>query len=80
MAVQENNNKELTYGELYVEFCNCNPEIGAATIDYRPWGNNSIVIWLDNGKAYKVKRHSIGRFTMQSVSNDDIRKKFGLNN
>ena len=73
------NDKELTYGEIYVEFCNWNPEVGAMTIDYRPWGSTSIVIWLENGMAYKVKRHAHDRFTMQSVSEADINKKFGLN-
>ncbi len=70
---------EITYGEIYVEFCNWNPEIGAKIIDYRPWGHTSIAIWLDNGMKYKIKRHAPGRFTMQMVSEDDINKKYGLN-
>lgn len=69
---------EITHGEIYVEFCNWYPEIGAQTIDYKPWGSTSIVIWLDNGMKYKVKRHASDRFTMQTVSDDDINKKLGI--
>ncbi len=71
---------EITYGELYKEFCEWSPEHAAMVIDYRPWGNHSIVVWLKGGHAYKVKRHAPGRFTMQSVSKEDINKKFGVNN
>lgn len=69
---------EITYGEIYVEFCEWSPEHGAMVIDYKPWGSTSIVVWLDNGHTYKVKRHAPGRFTMQAVSDADIKKKYGL--
>jgi hypothetical protein len=47
--------------------------------DYKPWGSTSIVIWLNNGCAFKVKRHASDRFTVQTVSKQDINKKYGLN-
>ena len=38
----------------------------------------SIVIWLNNGQAYKVKRTGPDRFIMQLVLEADIKKKFGI--
>lgn len=70
---------EMTYGELYKEFCEWSPEHAKMVKDYRPWGKHSIVVWLDGGYAYKVKRYAPGKFTMQHVSEEDIKKKFGLN-
>lgn len=71
------NDKELTSGDIYRDFCNWSPEYAAMVIDYRPWGSTSICVWLNNGQAYKCKRHAADRFTMQMVSQDDINKKFG---
>ncbi len=67
---------ELTYGELYKRFCEWSPEHSKMVKDYRPWGSTSIVIWLENGQAYKVKYHAPDRFTMQALSKADIDKKF----
>ena len=72
--------EEITYGELYKEFCEWSPEHAKMVKDYRPWGAHSIVVWFNNGQAYKVKRHGPDRFIMQKVSDDDINKKFGLSN
>lgn len=51
----------------------------------QPWlsttdlgGSTSICVWLNNGQAYKCKRHAADRFTMQVVSEEDIKKKYGL--
>ena len=41
-------------------------------------GHTSILVWLNNGQAYKCKRHAADRFTMQLVSEEDIKKKYGL--
>lgn len=71
------NDKELTYGDIYRDFCNWSPEYAAMVIGYRPWGSTSICVWLNNGQAYKCKRHAADRFTMQMVSQDDINKKLG---
>ena len=70
---------EITWGEIYKEFCEWSPEHAKMVKDYRPWGSTSIVVWLNNGHAYKVKRHAPGRFTMQMVSEEDIKRKYGLN-
>lgn len=70
---------ELTsYSELYKEFCDWSPDYAKLVTDYRPWGNMSIVVWLSNGQAYKVKRQAPNRFTMQLVSKADIDKKLGI--
>ena len=69
---------EITWGEIYKEFCEWSPEHAAKVKDYRPWGSTSIVIWLENGQSYKVKRYAPGRFTMQPLTMADIRKKYGL--
>ena len=70
---------EITFGEIYKEFCEWSPEHAAMVTDYRPWGKLSIVVWFNNGMAFKVKRHAPDKFTMQAVSKDDIDKKFGPN-
>lgn len=70
---------EITYGEIYNEFCEWSPEHAKMVKDYRPWGSTSIVVWLECGQAFKVKRHAPGVFTMQSVSKADIDKKYRLN-
>ena len=69
---------EITWGQIYEEFCEWSPEHAAMVIDYRPWGGHSIVIWLRNGTIYKVKRHGPDRFIMQAVTQEDINKKFNL--
>lgn len=66
---------ELTYDELYKEFCEWSPEHAKMVKDYRPWGRNSIVIWLSNNMAYKVKRVDKNHFIMQMVSKSDINNK-----
>lgn len=69
---------EITYGELYKEFCEWSPEHAAMVKDYRPWGTNSIAVWLNNGMIYKVKRYDKNHFHMQTLSEDDVNKKYGL--
>lgn len=62
--------------EIFKEFREWSPEHAKLIKDYRPWGSTSIVVWLEGGYAYKVKRHAPGKFTMQFVSKEDIEKKF----
>lgn len=69
---------EITYGELYKEFCEWSPEHAKRVTNYRPWGRNSIVVWLNNGLIYKVKRCDTNRFVMQKVSEEDINRKFNV--
>lgn len=73
-----NNENNLTYEDIYKEFCEWSPAHAKMVIDYRPWGRTSIVIWLNNGQAYKCKRCYPGYFVMQTVSKDDINRKFSL--
>lgn len=68
---------EVSSGELFVAFCNHEPELGLRVTDYRLWGKASIVVWLDNGQAYKVKMLDPDRFIVQRVSQEDIERKFG---
>lgn len=69
---------ELTYEEIYKEFCEWSPEHAKMVKDYRPWGNNSILVLLNNGMAFKVKYFDSNHFVMQMVSKEDIRKKYGI--
>ena len=71
---------EITYGELYKEFCEWSPEHAKMVEDYRLWGKNSIIVWFKfkGGHAYKVKRCAPGRFIMQPLSKEDINKKFNI--
>lgn len=68
----------ITYGEIYKEFCEWSPEHAEKVVDYRPWGSTSIVVWLSTGYAYKCKRLGPGKFIMQMVSEEDIKKKYGI--
>lgn len=68
-----------TYKEIYDDFYSWNPELGSKVIDYEPWGSTSIVIWLNNGMIYKVKRYEHDKFVLQTLSKEDVDRKFGLN-
>ena len=72
------NNKELTYDDIYKEFCKWSPKHAAMVVDYRPWDSTSILIWLNNGQTYKCKRYASNIFTMQMISELDIKKKYNL--
>lgn len=67
---------EITYGELYKEFCEWSPEHAKMVIDYRPWGRMSIVVWFRNGQIYKVKYIDKNHFVMQMLSKEDVERKF----
>lgn len=67
----------MTYDELFKEFVDNHPEFKSRTIDYKPWGKTSIVIWCSDGHAYKCKYHGPDRFIIQEVSEDDINRKLG---
>lgn len=62
--------------EIYEEFKEWSPEHAVMVTKYKPWGSTSIIIWLNNGMTYKVKRFAPGKFIMQMVSKEDIDKKF----
>lgn len=64
------------YSELFNEFCAQDLGRGSTIKEYKPWGANSIVVWFMNGQAFKIKRIAPGKFVMQKLSEDDIKKKF----
>ena len=69
----------VTHNEIFNEFCIWSPTLAPKVVAYRPWGSTSIVVWLNNGFIYKIKRYGPDKFVMQAVSKDDVNKKFGLN-
>ena len=69
---------ELTHEEIYKELCDWNPQFALGIMYYRPWGSTSIAVWHKSGFTYKIKRYGPNVFIMQTLSEDDIKKKFGL--
>ena len=67
----------MAHEDIYEEFCKWSPEHAKMVKGYAPWGSTSIVIWLNSGMMYKVKRHGEGKFVMQTVTKADVDKKFG---
>lgn len=63
------------YKEIFKDFIKCNPEYKSLVYTYRPWGRESIVVWLINGCTYKCKRRDKDRFTIQELSKEDIINK-----
>lgn len=68
----------MTYGELFKCLCDYMPEFTHKIIDYRPWGNLSIIVWLKDGTKYKCKYRSANNFVIQQLSDEDVNKKFNL--
>lgn len=64
-----------THQRIFREFCEWSPTHASMVVDYAEWGSTSIVVWLNNGIAYKVKRHAPYKFTMQVVYEEDIKRK-----
>lgn len=80
LVVKGNRGGGKTYAyDIFEEFCKWSPEHAAMVVDFRSWGSTSIVVWLDNGMTYKVKRYAPNKFIMQVVSEEDIKKKYELN-
>lgn len=72
--------ENLTHNRIYEEFCIWSPMHAEMVVRWKPWGSTSIVVWLRNGQAYKCKRHAVGKFTIQMVSEEDIERKLGSSN
>lgn len=70
----------MTYGELFKKFCAWSINHARMVVNYRPWGRNSIVVWLSSGLIYKVKYIDDLHFVMQPLSEEDVVKKFGGTN
>ena len=64
-----------THQRIFSEFCEWSPTHASMVVDYGEGGSTSIVVWLNNGIIYKVKRHAPHKFTMQVLSNEDVNKK-----
>lgn len=62
--------------EFYKQFSEWSPEYSAMVTNYKPWGRHSIVIWLNNNMAFKVRRVTPNKFIMQMLSEEDIKKKY----
>ena len=62
--------------KIFEEFKKWSPQHAGMVIEYRPWGNNSIAVWLSNGLTYKVKKYGPGKFTMQVLSEEEIKRKY----
>ena len=71
-------NSEINHEKILHEFMKWSPYHADMVVNYRPWGHTSILVCLNNGQSYKCKRHAADRFTMQLVSEEDIKKKYGL--
>lgn len=67
----------MAHKEIYEKFCKWSPVHANMIRIWKPWGSTSICVWLNNGMKYKVKHHGGNVFTMQSLSDEDIRKKYG---
>lgn len=67
----------MTHQEIYYKFCKWSPIHANMVKEWKPWGSSSICVWLTNGMMYKVKHYMGGAFIMQTLSDEDIRKKYG---
>lgn len=70
----------MTPEEIYKDFCECRPEFSNIITKYQSWGRRSIIILFNDGSAYKVRRRSKTNFVMQLLADEDIVKRFGINN
>lgn len=66
----------ITYKEMYRQFCECSPEYACMIEDYRPCGKYEIMIWLNDGRVYRVRYHDKHKFSMLLLSADNIRDNF----
>lgn len=69
--------EKITHSEIYDKFCKWSPHHAKMVKEYKPWGSTSIVVWLNNGQAYKVKHIYGDKFVMQPLTIDDINRKLG---
>lgn len=69
----------MNHEEIYKKLCEWSPKYITEVRTWKPWGQHSIVIWLNNGMIYKAKLRD-NMFIIQQVSTDDIIRKFGFNN
>lgn len=66
----------MAHNKLFKLFKNWNPGMAEMVIEYKPWGRNSLCIWLRNGMIYKAKYYGENKFVMQTVSEEDVKRKY----
>lgn len=65
---------------IYNKFCTKNPNVVSDVIGFKRWGDSSIVVECKNDIFYKVKyREFDNSIYVQSVSKEDVDKKFSVN-
>ena len=63
-----------------IMFCTKNPNVVSDIVNYKRWGDSSIVVECKNDIFYKVKyREFDNSIYVQSVSKEDVDKKFSVN-
>lgn len=69
----------MSHKEIYDKFCEWSPVYAKMVVGYKPWGSTSIAVWLTSGLVFKVKLYDGHKFIMQTLSKEDINKKYELN-
>lgn len=67
----------MTTNEIFLKFSKWSPEHAEMVVSFRQWGSRSLYVKLRNGMQYKVKCVTDTDFVMQTVSDEDVKKKFG---
>lgn len=69
---------EYTYGDMMREMQEVDDELREHWLDARPWGSHgAMVVWLKNGKIYKVKKNG-SRFVKQLLTKEEVERKFNI--
>lgn len=69
---------EYTYGDMMREMQSADAELRENWADARPWGSHgAMVVWLKNGKIYKVQKVG-GKFLKQALTKEEVQRKYGL--
>lgn len=69
-------NSEMNHKEIFHEFLKWSPYHANMVVDFKPWGENSIAVWFNNGDVYKAKMCDEIHFVLQKLSQEDIDNKF----
>lgn len=65
-----------TYMDMMAELCDADEEIRGNWFLAQPWGSRgAMVVWLNDGRIYKVQK--VGdKFIKQPLTKEDVRRKF----
>lgn len=67
-----------TYGDMMSDMRKVDPELHDHWKDARPWGcRGAMVVWLDNGRIYKVSKRGTS-FVKQPLTEEEVRRKLGV--